>query len=137
LTTHDPYQDALDQAAPVGHSEPKPATEKAKPTERRGIDRRLIYLRVMVAIGKTVVHGRTEDISIAGGCIRLGEMLPSGLRIQIRILSPSNKRFDHLDVGAVVRYSSMTSGEPPCRVGVQFVDVDPEFKQKLLNIIQS
>ena len=37
----------------------------------------------------------------------------------------------------MIRYSSMTSGEPPCRVGVQLVDADPEFKQKLLNIIQS
>ena len=137
MTTRDPYQDALDQDIPVGHNEPNPTTENAKPTDKRGIVRRLIYLRVMVAIGETVLHGHTEDISIAGGCIRLGEMLPSGLRIQIRILSPSNKRIDHLDVGAVVRHSSMTSGEPPCRVGVQFVDVDPEFKQKLLTIIQN
>lgn len=137
MSTHDPYQDALDQAIPVGHSEPSPSTENAKSTERRGTFRHLIHLRVMLAIGKTILHGRTEDISPAGGCIRLDEMLPSGLRIQIRILSPSTKLFDHLDIGAVVRYASMTSGEPPCRVGVEFVDATPEIKQKLLNIIQS
>lgn len=93
--------------------------------------RRPVQVRILVAVGKTILPGRTEDISEGGACLRLEHPLPEGARIALRILTPYIERFDHLDVRAEVRYATVTSGTPPCRIGVKFVGADDEFHRRL------
>jgi formylmethanofuran dehydrogenase subunit B len=121
----------------VEQNETIPAVPQQKVKETREVARHAIRLKVMVAAGMTVSHGRSEDISMAGACLRTTEMLPVGARIQVRLLTPFQNKFDYLDVAAVVRYSTMASGEPACRVGVQFVNSDADFKRKLVTVLQN
>ena len=132
----DPPPDDLAPDVLDKQDEPTPTPPLRKVMEKREVARHATHLRVMVAIGKKVLQGRSEDVSVSGASLRLTEMLPAGARIQVRLLSPLIKLIDHLDVAAVVRYSTMSSGEPPCRVGVQFVDTDADSKRKLMAILQ-
>lgn len=135
----DPSPDVMPPDVKVEQNEPAPPVpqQKAKAKEKREVARHAIRLRVMVATGMAVAQGRSEDLSVTGACLRITEMLPVGARIQVRLLTPFQNMFDYLDVAAVVRYSTMTSGEPACRIGVQFVDTDADFKRRLVTVFQN
>jgi len=116
--------------------EEKLQARQAQPAERPQATGRPIHLRVIAAHGTSVGHGRSNEISGDGASLRLNTMLPAGLRMQLRFLSPSSEHFDYLDVGAEVLFSVMTSGSPPCRVGVKFVGADAEFRRRLRVVLQ-
>lgn len=103
--------------------------------ERRQHARQPVNLRIMVAIGRTVLHGRAENLSLGGACLRLEEPLPEGMQFALRLLTPYLKAFDHIDVKARVQNLALTSGSPPYRTGVRFLEVDAEARRRIQTLV--
>ena len=106
------------------------------PEERRHNPRYPLHLRVLVASGQSILHGRTENISIDGACIRLDEIQPEGGCLPVRFLTPYIEEFSHIDVMARVQYSAISSGTPSCKVGVHFIRPDPEIQRRISMVIR-
>lgn len=100
------------------------------PSDRREHIRLVIKLRVLVAVGKIILQGRSENVSSAGACVFLDEMLAEGTEVALRILTP-HLAFPCIDLRARVQYSTLTSFNPPCRIGMKFIGVDAEAKRRL------
>ncbi len=127
-------------AAPVDDTElestvPHLVDDSPKGQERRIHFRRPLRLRVMVATHNQLLHGRTDDISSHGTCLRLDLLIPVKTHIRIRFLAPFIPDQDHFDVAGEVRYSVLTSESPCYRTGIAFPEPPKEF-QRWLNRLQ-
>lgn len=100
-------------------------------TERREHARHPVNLRVMVAIGKTILHGRAENLSPGGAGLRLEEPLAEGTAVTVRFLTPHLEKFHCIDVAGKASYTTLTSGSPPYRVGLKFVGLDIEARRRI------
>lgn len=100
------------------------------PSDRRENVRHVIKLRVLVAVGKVILQGRSENLSTGGACIFLDEMLAEGTNVAVRILTP-HLAFPCIDLRARVQYSTLTSCNPPCRIGMKFMGIDAEAMRRL------
>lgn len=103
--------------------------------ERREHPRFNIKLRIMVAVGEVILHGRSEDLSKGGACLRLEEVLPEGTSIAVRFLTPYLDQFQHIDARATVQYATLTSDSLPWRHGVRFVGLDGEARRRISMLI--
>lgn len=116
-----------------GDGDKKPTTKRVE--DQREFVRRSISVRAMAAIGREIHYGRTEDFSAGGACVRLDLMPPVGSVLPFRFLTPFIKEFPYIDVSAEVRYATMTSGEPPCRVGIKFVGLDAARRRMINDLL--
>lgn len=142
-----PNQPVVDKAAKkpqeilvekaLGDLDIRPAKEiKGTGEERREFCRRPFRLRLMLAYGSQIYHGRTDDVSETGASIRVDILLHEKARIDIRFLSPFLEGMDHFDISGEVRYAVMTSGDPACRIGVQFINPGSTFQHWFKQVMQ-
>lgn len=104
--------------------------------ERREHVRHPITLRVLVAIGNTILHGRAENLAYGGACVRVEEILPEGTGVTVRFLTPYLEKFTHIDIAARVQYTILSSAFPPYKTGLKFTNLDAETKKRIGALIQ-
>lgn len=101
------------------------------PEERRQHYRHPVHVRVLVGLGQSILHGRSENISLDGACIRLDDVQPEDICVPVRFLTPYIEEFQYIDVMARVQYSVLTSGMPPYKVGVRFIGANTEVVRRI------
>lgn len=108
--------------------------------DRRGVDRIPKKFKIVYNAGNTLIHTYLGNIAVGGVFIPTDNPMESGTRVHIRITLPDSEK-DLEVIGEVVwirkQEINTPSGKFPSGMGVRFLNLSPEDKEKIERSLKS
>jgi hypothetical protein len=97
-------------------------------TDKRQHPRYAIELDAEIAVGETLVTGRTRDISRGGFCMFASQPLPvhTACDVKLALVFSENQFSEHLALAATIQWC--TPIKNAYQIGIKFGEVEPQYR---------